>query len=140
MMSQISYQNIQVKVINDRQGGRKVLLKVAGKDASTQFHSFHGDNVLKTWGPKLFVGTVGATQTTAAKDYDAVRNAIKQILNKPDYDDGSIGPVLVRLAWHAAGTFDKKTRTGGSNGATMRFKPESTDGANAGLEHARYHH
>ena len=38
----------------------------------------------------------------------------------PDYDDGSYGPVLVRLAWHTSGTFDKNTNTGGSNGATMR--------------------
>jgi catalase (peroxidase I) len=31
----------------------------------------------------------------------------------------------------------QKTKTGGSNGATMRFAPESTDGANAGLNFAR---
>lgn len=37
-----------------------------------------------------------------------------------DYDDGSYGPVLVRLAWHTSGTYDKNTNTGGSNGATMR--------------------
>nr|KAJ3418130.1 cytochrome c peroxidase [Polyrhizophydium stewartii] len=70
-------------------------------------------------------------------DYDAVRADVAAILKKPDWDDGSLGPVLVRLAWHASGTYDAKSRTGGSNGATMRFKPESTDGANAGLEHAR---
>ena len=34
---------------------------------------------------------------------------------------------------HAAGTYDKETGNGGSNGATMRFKPESHHGANAGL-------
>lgn len=39
--------------------------------------------------------------------------------------------MAVRLAWHASGTFDKNDNTGGSNGATMRFEPESTDGANA---------
>jgi len=42
-------------------------------------------------------------------------------------------PMVVRLAWHAAGTFNKSNGSGGSNGATMRFEPESTDGANAGL-------
>ena len=30
-----------------------------------------------------------------------------------DYDDGSYGPVLVRLAWHASGTYDKESKTGG---------------------------
>lgn len=42
-------------------------------------------------------------------------------------------PIALRLAWHASGTFDKSTGAGGSNGATMRFKPEITDDANAGL-------
>ena len=46
-------------------------------------------------------------------------------------------PHQVRLAWHAAGTYDKATGTGGSNGATMRFAPESEHGANAGLAVAR---
>ena len=27
--------------------------------------------------------------------------------------DGSYGPVIVRLAWHASGTYDKETNTGG---------------------------
>ena len=27
--------------------------------------------------------------------------------------DGSYGPVLVRLAWHASGTYDKVDKTGG---------------------------
>lgn len=54
-----------------------------------------------------------------------------------DYDDGSYGPVLVRLAWHCSGTYDKESNSGGSNGATMRFAPESNHGANAGLDKAR---
>ncbi|EPQ30796.1 uncharacterized protein PFL1_01697 [Pseudozyma flocculosa PF-1] len=71
-------------------------------------------------------------------DYQAVYNAIAEKLeSNPDYDDGSYGPVLVRLAWHASGTYDKNTNTGGSNGATMRFAPEANHGANAGLIHAR---
>merc|ERR1712137_1316529 len=42
-------------------------------------------------------------------------------------------PIMVRLAWHASGTFDKKDNSGGSDGATMRFQPEAEDPANAGL-------
>jgi cytochrome c peroxidase len=38
--------------------------------------------------------------------------------------DGSFGPVLLRLAWHCSGTYDKESGTGGSNYATMRFEPE----------------
>ena len=37
-----------------------------------------------------------------------------------DKADGSLAPVLVRLAWHASGTYDKNDNTGGSNYATMR--------------------
>ncbi|KAM0748783.1 cytochrome c peroxidase Ccp1 [Meredithblackwellia eburnea MCA 4105] len=70
-------------------------------------------------------------------DYQKVYNAIAEILEAEDYDDGSYGPVLVRLAWHASGTYDKESNSGGSNGATMRFAPESNHGANAGLDVAR---
>jgi cytochrome c peroxidase len=75
---------------------------------------------------------------TNLKYYQNVAEAVAEILDSdPLYDDGSYGPLLVRLAWHASGTYDKATGTGGSNGATMRFAPESTDGANAGLHIAR---
>lgn len=72
------------------------------------------------------------------EDYQAVYNEIARRLDENEnYDDGSYGPVLLRLAWHASGTYDKETGTGGSNGATMRFAPEGDHGANAGLAHAR---
>ena len=71
-------------------------------------------------------------------DYQKVYNAIAKLLEEKDeYDDGSYGPVIVRLAWHCSGTYDKETGTGGSNGATMRFAPEGDHGANAGLKAAR---
>eukprot|EP00013_Stygamoeba_regulata_P025336 CAMPEP_0177653890 /NCGR_PEP_ID=MMETSP0447-20121125/13992_1 /TAXON_ID=0 /ORGANISM="Stygamoeba regulata, Strain BSH-02190019" /LENGTH=405 /DNA_ID=CAMNT_0019157407 /DNA_START=54 /DNA_END=1271 /DNA_ORIENTATION=- len=61
---------------------------------------------------------------------DALRSSIRdRLINRK----ANACPMAVRLAWHAAGTFDKHTKTGGTNGATMRFKPESTDNANAGL-------
>jgi len=70
-------------------------------------------------------------------DYDQIRKVIAAILDQEDYDDGSLGPVLVRLAWHSAGTYDKISKTGGTNGATMRFVPESSDPGNAGLAFAQ---
>jgi len=66
-----------------------------------------------------------------------VKAAIKSLLHQPDYDDGSAGPVLVRLAWHSSGTYCASTNTGGSNGAGMRYEVEGGDPANAGLQHAR---
>ncbi|KAF8228843.1 heme peroxidase [Tricholoma matsutake] len=71
-------------------------------------------------------------------DYQKVYNSIAERLDEnSDYDDGSYAPVLLRLAWHSAGTYDKATNTGGSNHATMRFQPESLHDANAGLHIAR---
>lgn len=71
---------------------------------------------------------------------DGARKAIVALLDSDfskKYDDGSVGPVLVRLAWHASGTYKEADGTGGSDGATMRFEPESKWGANAGLDIAR---
>jgi catalase (peroxidase I) len=70
-------------------------------------------------------------------DIDAVREAVKGIMSQPEWDDGSLAPVLIRLAWHSSGTYDKDTGTGGSNGATMRHSPEKDDPENAGLHNAR---
>lgn len=95
---------------------------------------------LYTWKPELFGQQAKAKGPFQPKfeDYQKVYDAIaKRLEEKDDYDDGSYGPVLLRLAWHASGTFDKLTGTGGSNGATMRFAPEGDHGANAGLKAAR---
>ncbi|KAJ8612286.1 hypothetical protein MRB53_037496 [Persea americana] len=70
-------------------------------------------------------------------DYAKVKADIAKLMHQPEYDDGSAGPVLVRLAWHSAGTYDASTDTGGSNGAGMRYEAEGGDPANAGLQHAR---
>ncbi|GIL87364.1 hypothetical protein Vretimale_1703 [Volvox reticuliferus] len=77
-----------------------------------------------------------APKTSTPGDYAAVRASISSLLDA-DYDDGSYGPLLVRLAWHASGTYDKVSCTGGSNGATMRFPPECAWAANRGLAIAR---
>jgi len=110
----------------------------------------------------LFFGTSGTPQETAKElgseargvaaavegklglrrgkdEYQKVYDAIAESLDVESYDDGSVAPVLIRLAWHASGTYDKEENTGGSNYATMRFKPESEHGANSGLGYAREH-
>ncbi|RCH77697.1 heme peroxidase, partial [Rhizopus stolonifer] len=46
-------------------------------------------------------------------DYEKIYNEIAELLEEnPDYDDGSYGPVFLRLAWHASGTYDVETKTG----------------------------
>lgn len=88
--------------------------------------------------PEVFGMEKKQTFVPRFQDYQQVYDMIaKRLEEKDDYDDGSYGPVLLRLAWHASGTYDKQTNTGGSNGATMRFAPEGDHGANAGLKAAR---
>jgi len=83
-------------------------------------------NVMTTFQEKALYG-----------DLYQVRRDIISALDDEDHDDGSWGPILVRLAWHASGTYDKSDGSGGCNGATMRSKPESEDPENKGLEVAR---
>ena len=70
-------------------------------------------------------------------DLSACIHSTAAILEDENYDDGSYGPTLVRLAWHCSGTYDKNSGNGGSNGATMRFAAEANHGANAGLKVVR---
>ncbi|ESQ53491.1 hypothetical protein EUTSA_v10025942mg [Eutrema salsugineum] len=44
-------------------------------------------------------------------------------------------PIMLRLAWHDAGTYDAKKKTGGPNGS-IRFKDELNRSHNNGLEKA----
>jgi cytochrome c peroxidase len=76
-------------------------------------------------------------KTTKKVNYNKIKEDVEDILWNKSYEDKNIGPLLVRLAWHASGTYDKQTKTGGSSGATMRFNKEAKDPANAGLNQAR---
>lgn len=74
------------------------------------------------------------------KNYNLVRDDLLDILpqkNTTLFKDGSLAPILVRLAWHSCATYDKYSHTGGSNGATMRYHLEAGDEGNTGLEVAR---
>lgn len=71
------------------------------------------------------------------ESYQAVRQELKLLMDNPSWDDGSLAPFFIRLAWHSSGTYDKASNTGGSNGAGMRYSTEAADPENAGLEVAR---
>lgn len=83
------------------------------------------------------MATEQSSASPSTSQLQQVAEAIRSLLHQPNYDDGSAGPILVRLAWHSAGTFDAESGTGGSNGAGMRYEKEGGDEANAGLQHAR---
>jgi catalase (peroxidase I) len=69
----------------------------------------------------------------AKADYDKIRKQIAAVIDA----DPNRGPTLIRLAWHASGTYSKVDKTGGSDGGNIRHQPEAGHGANAGLHLAR---
>ena len=78
-----------------------------------------------------------STVNIADAYYAEVRKELIANMDNPSWDDGSLAPIFIRLAWHSSGTYDKATGTGGSNGAGMRFDAEASDPENAGLHSAR---
>jgi len=65
------------------------------------------------------------------KKWERLARAIRETIYDPDfYDDGTYGPMYVRLAIHGAATYDRSDGTGGLEGAAMRFKPEYSDAHN----------
>ncbi|KAF3919962.1 hypothetical protein AA313_de0207290 [Arthrobotrys entomopaga] len=46
------------KFVDEHPGGKKILARFAGKDATKQFWKYHNEGVLKKYSPKLKVGTV----------------------------------------------------------------------------------
>ena len=62
-------------------------------------------------------------------DYKAVASDVTNLIK----EDPDKGPTFVRLAWHSSGTYDKISKTGGSEPGTIFFKEELAHGGNAGL-------
>ncbi|KAJ3417555.1 hypothetical protein HDV05_000012 [Chytridiales sp. JEL 0842] len=66
--------------LNEHPGGKKILIKVAGQDASKQFDQFHNAAVLEKWGPKLLKGTIGkpVAQDSNAFDPEAELEGVEE--------------------------------------------------------------
>jgi cytochrome b involved in lipid metabolism len=54
--------NLSITCANLSTGGKKILLKNTGKDATKQFQSFHNDAVLESVAKPFLIGVVGGEQ------------------------------------------------------------------------------
>ncbi|CAN1249424.1 L-ascorbate peroxidase, cytosolic [Linum perenne] len=74
-----------------------------------------------------------------AKNYPTVSEDYKKSIDKAKRKlrgfiaEKNCAPLMLRLAWHSAGTFDVKSKTGGPYG-TMRYSAELAHAANNGLD------
>uniref|UniRef100_I1LPR9 L-ascorbate peroxidase n=1 Tax=Glycine max TaxID=3847 RepID=I1LPR9_SOYBN len=64
------------------------------------------------------------------KEVDKARRDLRALIA-----NRNCAPLMLRLAWHDAGTYDAKTKTGGPNGS-IRNEEEYSHGANNGLKKA----
>ena len=74
-------------------------------------------------------------------DVDALRRDIQEVMKaSQDWwpaDYGHYGPLFIRMAWHAAGTYRTGDGRGGGGSGQMRFAPLNSWPDNANLDKAR---
>lgn len=68
--------------------------------------------------------------TEYLKEIDKARRDLRALISSRN-----CAPIMLRLAWHDAGTYDAKTKTGGPNGS-IRSEEEYSHGSNNGLKKA----
>jgi len=73
-------------------GGKKILTRVAGKDASKQFWKYHNDGILKKYKGKLQVGSLDTKKAAAPPTPPPSPPAAKEVV-KPQAESGAVVPV-----------------------------------------------
>ncbi|KAH8761501.1 putative acyl-CoA dehydrogenase [Hyaloscypha sp. PMI_1271] len=73
---------------DEHPGGKKILTRVAGKDASKQFWKYHNEGILKKYKGKLQVGSLNTKAASAPPKVEE-----KKELVKPKAESGAVVPV-----------------------------------------------
>lgn len=135
---------IAIKQAPRASSAKYVFAGLASAAAGAYFYNRNNNNK-KSNVSKAFFGGAASTRLATIptgktfKEYQQLYNEIAEKVRDEDDADQGAGRygLLVRLSWHASGTYTKKGNTGGSYSGSMIYSPESTDGANAGLEAGR---
>ncbi|KAI0236267.1 hypothetical protein L0F63_003829, partial [Massospora cicadina] len=73
--------------LNEHPGGKKIVMNVAGQDATKQFDKFHNQAILDKYTPQLCIGTIGDgtdASLTAQEDHTATEDATEDSIGFGD--------------------------------------------------------